>query len=57
MSPGAANSVVRADFVIVRAGVCPPLTVSVTSGDVVVPSVAEAIFVTLPASISAWVTL
>ena len=40
-----------------KAGIGSALTVSVTVGDVVVPSVADAVLTTEPASISACVTV
>jgi len=42
-------------FTIASAGLCVPVTVTEVVGEVTDPDVAEAVFVTLPASMSAWV--
>jgi len=55
--PAAVNEAVVDDFTTVTPGVCVALIVKLVVGDVVVPVLAEAVLVTLPASTSACVVV
>ena len=57
MSPAATNVVVVARLTMSRPGASAVSMVRLTGADTVVPLVADAILVTPPASMSAWVTV